>query len=141
MAEMTPEMWQAKDRLIVRQTCIKAACDLGASVGTHGERMDLVLENAQCLFDWVYGEIKPEVKTSTGTTIPETTCPTPTVEQANALKKVKEETGWTENQVWDKFGKYPSNGNVDICINFIGRMALSFQHLNSPFCLKKGIKV
>ena len=107
MAEMSKEEWAAKDRLIARQTCVKAACNFSSGLPTS---INVVLSNAETLFNWIYEKENETVKT---------TCPTPTAEQASALKKVLEETKWTKEQVWNKFGKYPTNQNVDICIRKI----------------------
>ena len=100
------QAFKAKDRLIAKQACVKAACNFSSGLPTS---INVVLSNAETLFNWIY---EKENKT-------ETTCPTPTAEQATALKKVLEETKWTKEQVWNKFGKYPTNQNVDICIRKI----------------------
>ena len=105
------EMWEAKDRRIVKQSMLKAAVDW--QKGNPKLTVQDILTVADAFVDWVYNErVANEV-------VGDITGPHPTLEQKEALKKVEEATGWTEAQVYAKFKKYPTKETTDKCIKAI----------------------
>ena len=114
MAEMTKQDWDLKDRRIVKQSMLKAAVEFHARQLENGAitSVEGILSTANKFVDWVYDESQKEIAKCDN-------IPTPTQDQAKALKLVEEKTRWTKEQVFAKFSKYPDMSNVEACIKKI----------------------
>lgn len=100
------EIWEAKDRRIVKMSCLNRATDIAIAIWTHpavkelqvnpdnlkNESAPFICELANVFVDWVYGKNQPNQQ------IP-TPIPVPTLEQKQIFEQLAKESGLSYEKV------------------------------------------
>lgn len=104
------EAFARKDRMIVAQSTLQRAIEYAA---LYKIKQDEVLEVAETFFNYVFSKADGYGNTGNNNDNASTsnTVPTPTLKQKEWLDRIQEKHGFSAEEVFHQYGKFPNNKN------------------------------